>query len=291
MGKEHWIFQPGDQALLIDRRGRQHLLTLKPGESFHTNAGAFSHSELLGKESGSRIQIGSQKMLALKPTLAELVQEMPRNTQVIYPKDIGPILVYGDVFPGARVLEAGMGSGALTLALLGAIGPKGRLYCYDLNQESIDKALRNLARRGPVPDTLTARKGNVYEGIAETELDRVILDVPEPWQAVPHVASALVPGGLLLCWLPTVLQIHKLAHTLAMQPEFDLVHAMEVMVRPWHLTQQSARPVHRMVAHTGFIMTARKCAPGKFLRPDDWKVGPDEEEESDDAPSGPLPLP
>ncbi|MSP78321.1 MAG: tRNA (adenine-N1)-methyltransferase [Dehalococcoidia bacterium] len=265
-----WVFQPGDQALLIDRKGRRHMLTLEPGKAFHSNAGLFPHDGLIGQDSGCRIQIGSQKMLALKPTLAEYVQEMPRVTQVIYPKDIGPILTYADVFPGARVLEAGMGSGSLTLALVGAIGPQGRLFCYDLHQETIDKALRNLRRRSPVPDNLTAQRGDVYQAITEKELDRIILDVPEPWNVVPHAANALVPGGILLCWLPTVLQIHRLAKAFAQQPEFDLVDSFEVILRPWHLTGQSARPVHRMIAHTGFITTARKCAPGKFLRPDQW---------------------
>lgn len=265
-----WVFREGDLALLVDRKGRRHLLTLEAGKSFHTHAGAVPHDALIGQESGCRVTAGSQRMLALKPTLAEYIQEVPRATQIIYPKDVGPILVYGDVFAGARVLEAGLGSGALTLALLQAVGPWGVVTAYELKQETAERALRNLRRRGPVPEGFSVRVADVYGGIVERELDRIILDVPEPWRVVAAAAEALVPGGVFLSYLPTVLQVHRLGEALAAQPEFDLVETFEVLIRPWHVTRRSVRPVHRMIAHTGFITTARKCAPGKFLRPDGW---------------------
>ncbi|MBM3947028.1 MAG: tRNA (adenine-N1)-methyltransferase [SAR202 cluster bacterium] len=275
-----WVFREGDLALLVDRKGRRHLVTLEAGKSFHTHAGVLPHDALIGRQSGCRVMAGSQKMLALKPTLAEYVQEIPRATQIIYPKDVGPILVYGDVFAGARVLEAGLGSGALTLALLQAVGPQGSVTAYELKQETLEKALRNLRRHGQASAKFSARVANVYEAIEERELDRIVLDAPEPWQVVAHAAGALVPGGVFLSYLPTVLQVHRLTEALAAHAEFDLVETFEVLIRPWHVTRRSVRPAHRMVAHTGFITTARKCAPGKFLRPDEWEAGGEDEAET-----------
>ncbi|MSQ11429.1 MAG: tRNA (adenine-N1)-methyltransferase [Dehalococcoidia bacterium] len=264
-----WVFREGDSALLIDRKGRRHLLELHAGKVFHTHFGMLPHEELFGQESGCRVKVGSQRVLALKPTLAEYVVEAPRVTQIIYPKDIGAILLSGDVFPGARVLEGGLGSGSLTLALIAAVGPQGRVTVYELHPETVEKALRNLRRRGPLPEHLDVRVADVYQGIAEGGLDRILLDVPEPWQVVAHAAEALAPGGIFLSFLPTVLQVHRLGEALTQHPQFDLVETIEVIVRPWHVSRRSVRPVHRMVAHTGFITTARKCAPGKLPRLED----------------------
>jgi tRNA (adenine57-N1/adenine58-N1)-methyltransferase len=264
-----WVFHTGDLALLVDRKGRRNLVTLEPGKSFHTHFGVLPHEAVIGQESGSRVTVGSQRVLALKPTLAEYIQEIRRVTQIIYPKDIGPILVYGDVFPGARVLEAGLGSGALTLALLAAVGPQGAVTTYELKQETVEKAVSNLRRHGPVPENFAAHVRDVYQGIAEPELDRVILDVPEPWNVVSHAAEALVPGGIFLSYLPTVLQVHRLGEALSAHPNFDLVDTFEVLIRPWHVSRRSVRPAHRMIGHTGFITTARRCAPGKLPRLED----------------------
>jgi tRNA (adenine57-N1/adenine58-N1)-methyltransferase len=277
-----WVFREGDQALLIDRKRRQYMQTLRHGGRFDTHFGVLAHDDLIGRESGCRVQVGSQRVLALKPTLAEFIVESPRVTQIIYPKDVGAILVYGDIFPGARVLEAGLGSGALTLSLLQAVGPVGLVRVYELHQETVDKALRVMARRGPLPPTLDVRQGDVYKGIAETELDRIVLDVPEPWQVVAHAARALVPGGVFLSYLPTVLQVHHLCETLYAHPEFDQVETFEVLLRPWHVSKRSVRPVHRMVGHTAFITTARKCAPGKLPRVED--VEGDERQKDGEGP-------
>ncbi|GBD11431.1 tRNA (adenine(58)-N(1))-methyltransferase TrmI [bacterium HR23] len=254
--------------LLVDRKGRRYLFALRPGHTFHTHLGALPHDALIGQPLGSRITAGGHRFLALPPTLADYIQDIPRVTQIIYPKDLGAILMYGDIFPGARVLEAGMGSGALTLALLRAVGPTGTVYAYEVRQEYIPRALQNIQAFYAEPTNLVVREADVYQGIQERNLDRVILDVPEPWQALPHVARALVQGGILLCWLPTVLQVHRLAMALDAHPEFDLVETFEVLQRPWHFGPTSARPVHRMVAHTGFITLARRCAPGKSPRPE-----------------------
>ncbi len=261
-------FQEGDFAILISRKGRRHFMRLDTGKLFATHMGTLPHEDIIGREIGSRLAVGGQKFLALRPTLAEYVQASPRATQIIYPKDVGPILVYGDVFPGARVLEAGLGSGMLTLALLRAAGPTGAVVSYELRPAFIERASKSIRAVLPDAENWTVRHADVYEGIQETALDRIILDVPEPWQVAGHAAQALNPGGIILSFLPTALQVHRLVEALDEEPCFDLVDSFEVILRPWHVTQRSVRPVHRMVAHTGFITTARKCAPGKLRIPE-----------------------
>ena len=254
------LFRAGDLALLIDRKRRRYLVRLEPDGAFHTHMGILPHADVIGREAGCRVSIGGHRLLALRPTLSDYILESPRVTQVIYPKDLGAILVYGDIYPGARVLEAGLGSGALTAALLRAVGPTGRVVSYEMRSEQVPRALSNIrAAVGETPNH-EVRTADLYEGIVDEDLDRVVLDVPEPWRAVDHAAGALAPGGILLCFLPTVLQVHRLSEELEGHPRFDMVETIEVMVRPWHVSRRSARPVHRMVAHTGFITTARLCA-------------------------------
>ena len=262
-------FQEGDLVLLVDRKRRRYLQRLTERGSFQTHLGRVPHAEIIGQPVGSRVLVGSHRYLALRPTLAEYTVESRRLTQIVYPKDVGAILVAADIFPGARVLEAGLGSGSLSMALLRAIGPGGELFSYEVREESVAGALENIrAALGETPNH-TVRCHDLYEGIPDADLDRIVLDVPEPWQAVEHAARALVPGGVFLAYLPTVLQVHRLVDALNREPEFDLVDSFEVLHRPWHVTRRSVRPVHRMVAHTAFLTTARKCAPGKLLRLDD----------------------
>ena len=186
-------------------------------------------------------------------------------TQIIYPKDVGAILVAADIFPGAKVLESGLGSGAMTMALLRAVGPTGQIFSYEIHTDTIKKAIKNIHAAVPDTENLIVRTTNLYDSIDDKELDRIVLDVPEPWEAVGHAAEALKPGGIFLSYLPTVLQVHRLVEALNQEPQFDLVESFEVLHRPWHITRRSARPVHRMVAHTAFLTTGRKCAPGKIL--------------------------
>ena len=258
-------FQEGDFVLLVDRKGRRYLLRLESNGAFHTHFGVLPHREVIGQKVGCRINLDGHKLLALRPTLTEYIQKSRRATQILYAKDLGAILAHADVFPGARVLEAGLGSGALTLTLLRAVGPQGLVISYELRPEVAEQTMTNIRPMMPESAKLEVHNADVYDGISELDLDRVFLDVPEPWQVVGHAAEALAPGGLLLSFIPTVLQVHQLVETLNQHPNFDLVETFEVLERPWHVTRRSVRPQHRMVAHTGFITTARKCAPGKLL--------------------------
>ncbi len=255
-------FAEGDPALLVDRRGRRYLITLTRYKSFHTHVGAIDHNDLIGRSHGARLNTTTgHVLLAFSPTLGDFVEEMPHQTQVIYAKDLGAMLMHGDIFPGARVLEAGLGSGALTIALLRAVGESGRVTTYEIRPELVEGAKANIRTLVPQAVNLEVKLKDVYEGVEEIGLDRIVLDVPEPWHVVPHAAMALAPGGIFLGYLPTILQVHELYEALAENPNFEMMETVEVLTRPWSVTKRSVRPVHRMIAHTGFITTARKCDP------------------------------
>ena len=259
MSPEESRFQEGEHALLIDPRGRRHLLSLRKGETFHTDRGFIPHDGLIGQPEGVTVRSSlGLRYLALRPTLAEYILEMPRGAQVIYPKDLALILFWADVAPGQTVLEAGIGSGALTLALLRAVGPSGRVISYETREDFARRALRNLeARLGPTP-TLTLRLRDIYEGIEERGLDRLILDLPEPWRVVPAAAEALRPGGIFCAYVPTILQAQRIHEALAGHPAFALPETFESLLRPWQIQGLSVRPFHRMVAHTAFLTLARR---------------------------------
>jgi tRNA (adenine57-N1/adenine58-N1)-methyltransferase len=247
----------GDRVLLVDNRRRRHLITLVPGGQFHTHAGIVQHDDLIDCEEGTTVRTTrGVRLTAVRPTLAEYILEMPRGAQVIYPKDIGPILMLADVFPGARILESGVGSGALTMALLRAIGPEGHVTGYEIRDDFADRALRNIEGfLGPgMPVDVEVR--DAYAGVDERDLDRVLLDLPEPWRVVKHAVEALRAGGILCVYLPTILQVGRLREELAAAP-FGMVETLEVLQRGWHVEGQSIRPDHRMVAHTGFLTVAR----------------------------------
>lgn len=256
------IFDEGDHALIIDRRGRRYLSLLRSGAKFESHLGAFEHDALIGADAGSWMTTNrGHVLLAVKPTMADFALEMPRIATVGYPKDLGAILVYGDIFPGARILEAGCGSGAVTMALLRAIGEHGTLVSYDVRQDMIDRTRENVSAMLADTSNLTLRLGDVYEGFEERELDRVVLDLPEPWLVVPHASESLLPGGIFVSFSPTVLQVHELVRTLRAAHTFEMMETMEVLQRPWNVSARSVRPEHRMVAHTGFITVARRCSP------------------------------
>jgi len=255
-------FAAGDLVLLVDRRGRRYLFTLTPGAEFHSHAGPFAHDAVIGAEEGIEVATTYGKHYrAFRPTLEDFVLKMPRGATVVYPKDIGPILVYADIFPGARVLEAGTGSGALTIALLRAVGPKGTVYSFEIRDDFHRKAIANVERfTGADPNygTLDAQLGDVYNDAITVDVDRVVFDLTEPWRALPVVGRCLRPGGILCCYVPTVPQVQRI--TEALRDGWAMVKTFETMHRGWTVDGLSVRPDHRMVAHTGFLVVARRIA-------------------------------
>ncbi len=249
-------FAEGDKALLVDRKLRRYLVTLEAGGEFHTHAGFVRHDDLLGQPEGvTATSTAGARYLAVRPTLSDFVLKMPRGAQVIYPKDLGPILLLADVFPGARVLESGVGSGALSMTLVRA---GADVTGYELRDDFAERARTNVADL--CGDTAAQRYRveirDVYEGIDETDLDRVVLDLPEPWRVVKHAEQALHPGGILVAYVPTIIQVAQLREALA-SSRFALAESLEVLQRTWHVEGASVRPDHRMVAHTGFLTSAR----------------------------------
>jgi tRNA (adenine57-N1/adenine58-N1)-methyltransferase len=249
-------FADGDQVLLIDSKKRRYLVTLAAGDEFHTHAGVLPHHDLIGAPEGATFRsTHGASFVAIRPTLADFVLEMPRGAQVIYPKDLGPILMLADIFPGARVLESGVGSGALSMTLVRA---GADVTGYELRPDFGRRAVRNVtAFLGEAAlESYRVEIRDVYDGIEETHLDRVLLDLPEPWRAVKHAATALRRGGLLAAYTPQITQVMELRRELA-GSGFGLAETIEVLNRGWHIDKQSVRPNHRMVAHTGFLTTAR----------------------------------
>ena len=261
--------QDGEQVLLIDQRGKRHLIFLRKSETFHSDRGWIPHDNVIGQVEGTWIRSSlGLRYLALRPTLGEFVLEMPRGAQVIYPKDLAMILFWADVFPGARVLEAGTGSGALTLALLRAVGTDGRVITYEQRDEFARRALANIHMRLGQVNNLTVRLRPVEDGLPEEEpVDRVLFDLPEPWKLTSLVAAVLRPGGIFMCYVPTIIQSHELSETLHREREWALVETFETLMRPWNIEGQSVRPFHRMVAHTGFITLARRVVPAEGAAP------------------------
>ncbi len=273
------LFREGDQALVTDARERRYMFRLASGKVFESHLGKIPHDRIIGQEDGSRVltHLGSE-VLVLRPTYHNYIVEMPRTAQIIYPKDIGAVLVYGDIYPGATVVEAGLGSGAMTLGLLRAVGPTGRVTSYEVRDELVARSVKNIQGLLPETPNLTVKNKDIYLELAETGVDRIVLDVPEPWRAVAPAAKALRSGGIMVCYLPTVLQVHQLNEALENEPCFDLIDSFELLLRPWYFAPTSARPVHRMVAHTGFITTAVRCAPKppRLVRPEGSGGVPDD---------------
>ena len=258
----HGPFREGEYIQLLDRRGRSYLVHVTGDNLFESHLGNYKVADLTGQDEGVWITTNKgHRLMAVRPTLSDLTLRMPRLATVMYPKDLGAMLIYADIFPGARVLEAGAGSGALTMTLLRAVGASGRVYTYDLRRDMIEQAEANVARYFDSWDNLEMKIGDVYEGIDEDDLDRVILDLPEPWRVAPHASESLVPGGLFFGFAPTVPQVDQLVKTLRSLRTFNMIETMEIMMRQWNVSGRSVRPSHRMVGHTGFIITARKTSP------------------------------
>jgi tRNA (adenine57-N1/adenine58-N1)-methyltransferase len=258
------VLQAGERVLLVDGRGRRYLVLLGSGRQFHFHLGSIDHDALIGHPEGIKVRstLGAM-LLAFRPTLADFTLKMRRGAQVVYPKDVGLILVYADIFPGAVVVEAGTGSGSLTLALAQSVGDSGLVISYEIREDHYDTAAANIAEwyegAGGKPENLELRLGDVFAGVPESGVDRLVLDLPEPWRAVGPTTESLAPGGILCCYLPTVPQVSQTVEAMR-AGGFALVDTFEGLLRTWNVDGPSVRPDHRMVAHTGFLVTGRKLS-------------------------------
>lgn len=257
-------FVPGDRVQLSDTKGKLHTVTLEPGKQFHTHKGAIAHDDLLGRPEGVVVtSTGGVAYLALRPLLSDFVLSMPRGAAVVYPKDAAQIIGMADVFPGARVLEAGVGSGALTCSLLRAVGSSGHVHSYERRPDFAEVAERNVATFfGGRPDTWTLTVGDLVEVVAATPVDRAVLDMLAPWECVDAVAGVLRPGGVLCLYVATTTQLSTAVEALRSHGGFTEPAASETLLRTWHVEGLAVRPDHRMVGHTGFLVTSRRLAPG-----------------------------
>jgi tRNA (adenine57-N1/adenine58-N1)-methyltransferase len=254
---------------LTDTKGRRHTICLTEGKQFFTNRGSIDHDDLIGRAEGfSVVSSAGGEYLVFRPLLSEFVVSMPRGATVVYPKDAAQIVAMADIFPGARVVEAGVGSGALTCSLLRAVGPGGRISSYERRQEFADVAVQNVDQffeaRHPAW-TLTV--GDLVESMDEEPgtVDRVVLDMLAPWECVDRVAEALIPGGLLCAYVATTTQLARTVETVRAHGGFTEPAAWETLLRDWHVEGLSVRPGHKMIGHTGFLVTARRLAPGETV--------------------------
>jgi tRNA (adenine57-N1/adenine58-N1)-methyltransferase len=259
------LLRDGDSILFIDRKARQYLRTVRAGRAVNVRGARFAAEELIGLSEGTVVRSSMGEYLQIfRPTYAQLIPNLPREAQVIYPKDVGTILMWGDIHPGARVVEIGVGPGATTIALLRAVGPTGTVVTYEIRDTFAAMARENVARfYGPAPHWRLV-SGDAYEGIHERDVDRFVVDVPEPWRIVPHAAIALRAGGVFVGFIPTVLQMQQLVGALR-DGGFAAIEAMESLQRFWHVTDRSVRPEHRMVAHSGFLVVARRLASPRVV--------------------------
>lgn len=248
-------FAYGDKIMLLDRKKRRYLVDLVDGGEFHSHAGFVAHSAIVGCPEGAEVvSTKGARYVVLRPTLEDFVVEMPRGAQVIYPKDLATMLMVGDIRPGVRVLESGVGSGALSMAMLRA---GAHITGYELREDFANRAQSNV--RAFLGEEALARYAvsirNCYDGIDGEDFDRVMLDLPEPWQVVPHAVTALRRGGILVCYTPSITQAMRVNESL--DDKWTNIRTLEVLHRTWHIDGQAVRPDHRMVAHTGFLTTAR----------------------------------
>ncbi|MEO7124536.1 MAG: tRNA (adenine-N1)-methyltransferase [Nakamurella sp.] len=252
----------GYRVQLTDSKGRHHTVVLEAGGTFHTHKGALAHDDLIGEPEGSVVNSANgTPYLALRPLLADYVLSMPRGAAVIYPKDAAQIITWGDMFPGARVLEAGAGSGALTCSLLRAVAPGGSVISYEIRADHEEFARRNVTQFfDGVPDAWDLRSGDAadFDGV----VDRVVLDMLEPWTMIDMMSRSLVPGGVLVVYVATTTQLSRIVEGLREHGGFTEPEAWETLQRPWHLEGLAVRPEHRMIGHTAFLVTARRLAPG-----------------------------
>ena len=266
-----------DAVLFIDRKGRRYLKRLVPGRKI-TIRGDIVSDNLIGTDEGSRIKLSTgETFLVLRPTYADLIPHLPRRAQVIYPKDTGPLLIWGDVFPGATVIEGGTGAGALTIALLRAVGPTGRVISYELREDFADAARKNVATFFGDAPNWTIKVRDLYAGFDETGVDRMFLDLAEPGRALAVAAAALRPGAVLVCYVPTAVQLKDTVEALQARGDFGEIESFETLLRHWQVKGMSVRPHFRMIAHSAFIIVSRKLV-GDVSSPQEKFVAADSAE-------------
>jgi len=258
---------PGEPVQLTDPKGRSHLITLRAGATFHTHRGMVNHDDIIGGPEGNVIKAaGGTPYVVFRPLLADFTLAMKRGAAVVYPKDAAQIVAFADVFPGARVLEAGAGSGALSCWLLRAVGEQGTLTSFERRSDFAEVARRNVEQFFGAPPSswqlVVGDFGRAGEDAGLSDFDRVILDMLAPWECVDAVAQALVPGGLVCCYVATTTQLSRIVEALRGHGSFDEPAAWESLTRGWHVEGLAVRPEHRMVGHTGFLVTSRRLAPG-----------------------------
>lgn len=264
-------FRAGDRVQLTGPKGRLNTITLEVGGSFHTHRGVLEHDAVIGQPDASVVQSSNGiEYLALRPLLTDFVMSMPRGAAIVYPKDAAQLLAQADIFPGARVVEAGVGSGALSLWLLRAIGADGHLISFERREEFAEVARGNVgAFLGAQPENWTVHVGDLQSELAEAvspgSVDRIVLDMLAPWECIDACATALNPGGVLVCYIATVTQLSRVAEAIRGSGGFTEPDPSETLVRTWHVEGLAVRPDHRMIGHTGFLLTARRLAPGAVL--------------------------
>ena len=281
------VFEVGERVQLTDPKGRLHTITLEPGREFHTHRGYLRHDDLIGAPDGSVVtNTAGVEYLALRPLLSDYVMSMPRGAAVVYPKDAGQIVQMADIFPGATVVEAGVGSGALSMSLLRAVGEHGQLLSFERREDFAEIARGNgRAFFGGDHPAWTITVGDLVEALPRSvepaSVDRVVLDMLAPWECLDVVAEVLIPGGVLICYVATTTQLSRIAEGMRAHGGFTEPNAWESLVRGWHLEGLAVRPQHRMHGHTGFLVTARRLAPGvvppeRKRRPAKGAYGPNE---------------
>jgi len=256
------ILEPGDPVVFVDRKDRQYHAVLAVGGQQNIRGQLVAHDDAIGALDGARLRgERGEHFHVVRATLVQHALMMSRHAQIVYPKDLAMLVTWADLYPGARVVEGGFGSGALSMALLRAIGPEGHLTTYELRVEAANRARKNVAALfGGPPPHHEVHIADIYEGIAERDVDRVVLDVPEPWEVVGHAAAALRPGGIFAAYVPTAVQLQRVALALEGSRAFITVESLETLLRHWHASRRSVRPKSSMIGHTGFLVFARRAA-------------------------------
>lgn len=258
-GAQRMKFKEGDLVIIKDRKGKTYLQKLSKNGRFQTHLGVLSHEEIMGKEEGTSLRTSTdEEVYVFYPTLNDFIQKMARKTAIIHPKDIGIILLWTDLKPGYRVVEAGTGSGALLLALSRYVGDEGMIYSYDNRPELQEIAIKNLEKfYGKMPKNIVLKQKDIVAGIDEKDVDCIILDIPEPWEVISEARKALRSGGKFASYIPTIIQAERLVKELETSSAFIDIEVLEVLLRPWQIRGFSVRPLHRIIGHTGFMVFAK----------------------------------